>query len=331
MSRPAVTILMPLYNGARHLPETLASVARQTFTDFELLVIDDGSTDDSPRLLAEFADPRLRVIRHDRNLGLVTALNRGLAEARGEWVARQDADDLSAPGRLAAQLAFLRGNPAVPLLGCDAWLVDDRGAPRGRWRTGGHADLVSWDLCFRAPFAHSAAVFRRSIIVNRFGGYRDQPACEDLDLWGRVAEEFPVVTLREPLVKYRLHAASIMARTDDAVRRRSAVRAVLERHMETVAPGFDASPVIASAWAEALPGDWWEYFEALAGLEPAFLRGRRPAPGFARMVAEQCYALYGRAVRAGAGGAFLAALVAFRPGLLPRIPWLRMLAATVRR
>lgn len=331
MSKPTVTILMPVFNAARHLPEALASIGRQTFTDFELLAIDDGSTDESAQLLSEWRDPRLRVIRHERNLGLVAALNRGLAEARGEWIARQDADDLSAPGRLAAQISFLRGNPSVPLLGTDAWLVDDRGGFCGRWRTGGHADLVSWDLCFRAPFAHASAMFRRSIIVNRFGGYRDQPACEDLDLWGRVAAEFPVVTLRDPLVKYRLHSGSIMARSDEDVRRRAAVRAVLERHMETVAPGFDASPVIASAWAEVLPADWWEYFDALSGLEPAFLRGRKAAPGFSRLMAEQCYALYVRAVRAGAGGAFLAALLAYRPGLLPRIPWVRMLAATLRR
>lgn len=331
MTKPAVTVLMPVFNGARHLPEALASVWSQSFTDFELLVVDDGSTDETPWLLAECRDPRLRVLRQERNSGLVAALNRGLAEARADWIARQDADDVSAPGRLAAQMAFARGNPAVPLLGSDAWLVDEAGRFRGRWRTGGHADLVSWDLCFRAPFAHASALFRRSIVWNRFGGYRDQPACEDLDLWGRVASEFPVVSLREPLVKYRLHAGSVMARSDAAVRRRAAVRAILERHMESVAPGFDGSAIIASAWEEAPPADWAEYFDALAELEPIFLRGRRTVPGFAALIAEQCYALYGRARRVGAGGAFLAGLLGARPGTFARLPWARMLAMMVRR
>ena len=331
MNPPPVTVLLPVFNGARFLAESLASVARQTFTDFELLVIDDGSTDDTPRVLAEFRDPRLRVLRNDRNLGLVASLNLGLASARGDWIARQDADDLSAPGRLAAQMAFARGNPAVPLVGSDAWLIDAAGRPKGRWRTGGHADLISWDLCFRTPFPHGSALLRRSVILNRLGGYRDQPACEDLDLWGRVAAEFPVVTLREPLIKYRLHDASVMAGADPSVRRRAAVRALLERHMETIAPGFDASPVIASAWTETSPEDWLEYFEALAELERAFWRGRRAAPGFSALLAEQHYTRFFRARRDGDAGAFLRGMAMGRPGLLPRLPWLRLLAALVRR
>jgi hypothetical protein len=333
MKPPVVTVLMPVFNGARHLRAAIESVTRQSFCDFELLVIDDGSTDETAQMLDGFGDPRLRVLRNERNLGLVPTLNRGLAEARGEWIARQDADDLSAPGRLAAQLGFVQGNPSVPLVGTDAWLIDDNGRPRGRWRTGGHADLVQWDLCFRAPFAHSSALFRRGMIVDRFGGYRDLPACEDLDLWQRVAEKFPVVTLRQPLVKYRLHGASIMAGSAHDSARARAVREILERQIESVAPGvsLEIRSQVASPWSGPLPVDWNKYCEAVKAVEWGFLRGRRPGPGFGRMKAELAYALYFRAVREGRGAEFLRALLNVDGALWRHLPWIRMAVTAVRK
>lgn len=328
MKSPAVTVLLPVFNAARHLRESVASVLRQTFCDFELLAIDDGSMDGSAEMLTSLGDPRVRVLRNERNLGLVATLNRGLAEARGEWIARQDADDISARGRLASQMAFARGNPAVPVVGADALLIDDAGRPRGRWRTGGHADLVAWELCFRAPFAHTSALFRRSTVSERLGGYRDVRACEDLDLWARVAAEFPVVTLREPLVKYRLHGASIMAgATDDSVRV-AAVRDVLERYIAAVAPGLAAveRTLIAATWSGGQKPEWAAYFEAVKMLELNFLRGRRKPPGFSHVLADEHYSLW---FRSGRPTKFLTALARAEPRLLAHMPWLRMAAGIV--
>jgi glycosyltransferase involved in cell wall biosynthesis len=327
MSAPEVTVLLPVFNGARHLREAVSSVLGQRFTDFELLVVDDGSTDDTPAILASFEDSRLRVVRNDANLGLVATLNRGLSEARGEWIARQDADDVSTPGRLAAQMEFVRGNPSVPVVGSDAWLVGSEGRFCGRWRTGGHADLVAWDLCFRAPFAHASALFRRSIVGERFGGYREVRACEDLELWSRVAAEFPIVTLREPLVKYRLHDGSIMAATATDLKRMDAVKQILKRTMQKVSPGLGAAELegIAAVWSGGKPASWRAYFEAVRELELGFLRGRRKPPGFDRLVAEQHYALFFREKRQR--GLFLKALAATDRGILLRLPWARMLLA----
>jgi len=328
MKSPAVTVLLPVFNAARHLRESVASVLRQTFCDFELLAIDDGSTDESAEILASLGDSRVRVLRNERNLGLVATLNRGLAEAHGEWIARQDADDISAPGRLASQMAFARGNPAVPVVGADALLIDDVGRPRGRWRTGGHADLVAWELCFRAPFAHTSALFRRSIVSERLGGYRDVRACEDLDLWARLAAEFPVVTLREPLVKYRLHGVSIMAGAAEDSVRVAAVRDVLERHMAAMAPGLAAADraLVASTWSSGQPPEWAAYFEAVKMLELNFLRGRRKPPGFSRVLADEHYSLW---FRNGRPKEFLSALAKTEPRLLAHMPWLRMAAGIV--
>ncbi len=331
MSGPAVTVLMPVFNGALYLRESVRSVLAQTFTDFELLVIDDGSTDESPAMLAESPDPRVRILRNERNCGLVATLNRGLAEAKGEWIARQDADDVSAPGRLAAQVAFVRGNPAVPLLGTDAWLIDGKGRARGRWRTGGHADAVAWDLCFRAPFAHGSALFRRSVILDRMGGYRDMKACEDLDLWSRVAQEFPVVTLREPLMKYRQHETSIMSAAAKDRVRSQAVGKILERYIGAIAPGVSEAErgVIATAWGGGKPASWRDYFEAVKSLELAFLRGRRKPPGLDRLIAEQHYTLFYRERRHRR--VLLQALAEVDPGTLLRMPWVRMAVALFRR
>jgi glycosyltransferase involved in cell wall biosynthesis len=333
MSAPAVTVLLPVFNGAKHLRAAIESVRRQSFVDFELLVIDDGSTDETAEILGAGADPRIRVVRNDANRGLVFSLNRGLDEARGEWIARQDADDISAPGRLAAQMAFARGNPAVPLVGSDAWLVNETGRWAGRWRTGGHADLVAWDLCFRTPFAHGSALFRRRIARERLGGYRDLPACEDLDLWARVAAEFPVVTLRQPLVKYRLHGGSIMASAHRDSARQAAVRSVLRAHVMAVAPGLDAASggILAQAWTrDGGAEDWDAYFEALERLKPGFFRGRRTAPGFARILIDQHYTLFYRARRAGRAGEFLRALARRDRASFARLPWLRIAAAAFR-
>jgi glycosyltransferase involved in cell wall biosynthesis len=331
MNAPAVTVLMPVFNGARYLRESLASVLAQMFTDFELLVIDDGSTDESPTILASYPDPRMRVLRNEHNIGLVATLNRGLSEARGEWIARQDADDLSAPGRLAAQMAFVRGNPTVPLVGSDAWLIDKDGRGNGRWRTGGHADLVAWDLCFRAPFAHGSALFRRSIIFDRLGGYHDLRACEDLDLWSRVAREFPIVTMREPLVKYRLHEASIMASAAKDRARGKAVGEILQRTIRGVTPGLGEAErsCIAEVWSGGKPKTWQAYFEAVKALESGFLRGRRRPPGFAKLVAEQHYTLYYRERRHRR--VLLQSLAGVDGAMLWHLPWFRMLAALFRR
>src|SRR4026207_76576 len=119
MSPPRVTVLMPVYNGADYLRQGIDSILRQTCRDFELLVVNDGSTDSSREVLRGYGDPRLIVVENERNLGLVTSLNRGLELARGEFVARMDQDDLALPRRLDKQINFLRKNARVGL--CGTW------------------------------------------------------------------------------------------------------------------------------------------------------------------------------------------------------------------
>lgn len=191
---PRLSILMPVHNEASYLPAALHSLIRQTFSEWELIVVDDGSTDDTPSILAKYAhnDHRIMVIRQDGG-GLVTALNVGLAACRAPLVARMDGDDICHPRRLEHQVAYLDSNPDVGLVACNF-----RHFPRPHLKQGmlayeswqnslGSHDLILRDRFIESPFVHPSIVTRRTVI-NAVGGYRDMGWPEDYDLWLRMAD-----------------------------------------------------------------------------------------------------------------------------------------------
>lgn len=220
MSRaPEVTVLMPVFNGARYLRDALESVRRQSFRDFELLVIDDGSTDETPEILRRWPDPRLRVERQERNLGLARTRNHGVALARGEYVALLDADDRATPGRLAAQVCFLRRHREMALVGSWVREIDEAGRPTGSvWRCETRPDRIPPSLLFWNAFAQSAVTARRCIL-ERFPYREALPPSEDYDLWARIAAAHPVANLPRPLVSYRRHAGGASQRAHERVER----------------------------------------------------------------------------------------------------------------
>jgi glycosyltransferase involved in cell wall biosynthesis len=132
---PKVTVLLPVYNSAPFLRQAVDSILAQTRGDFELLAIDDGSTDASLEILHSYHDPRLRIIQHPRNLGLVASLNEGLDLAHGEYVARMDADDAMVPERLAEQSAFLDARPDIAVVAAFVEFINTEGAVTGSWAT----------------------------------------------------------------------------------------------------------------------------------------------------------------------------------------------------
>ena len=206
MTAPAISVVLPVRDGAAFVAEAIRSILGQTWRDLELLVVDDGSRDATASILAQFAaeDPRVRVLVQPP-LGLVPALNRGLKEAAGRYVARMDADDVAAPERLALQAAVLDGDPAVAAVGSacrviarDGTVVRVRRPPTG-------ATEVRAALRRGNPMIHPAVTLRRDAALAA-GGYR--PAfllCEDYDLWLRLAERHDLVNLDRPLLDYREH------------------------------------------------------------------------------------------------------------------------------
>lgn len=206
---PLVTVLMPVRNGAAHLPASLQSILGQTFVDFELLVLDDGSTDATPEILRTLADPRLRVVTNPQNLGLVPTLNRGLELARGALIARQDHDDISLPTRLQRQVEYLQAHPDCALVGTEAIQTDAVGRKAFRLLRPSGAESIRWYLCFDNAFIHSSVMFRRDVVRNEFGSYPLSLHSEDYALWSRIARKHSAANLPEPLLLYREHQSSV--------------------------------------------------------------------------------------------------------------------------
>lgn len=214
MSQPPVSIILPVFNGAADIAQSIDCMLAQTFGDFELIVIDDGSTDDTAAVVDGFTDPRLRFVRQS-NRGLAAALNRGIELARGTYLARQDHDDISRQDRLACQVAYMQAHPDCALLGtwAEIWRDD---APSGRNHDHPTDDAaLRFELLFNNPFVHSSVMLRADL-VRAAGGYATDPARqppEDYELWSRLARHHRVANLPERLVIYREVPTSISRNT----------------------------------------------------------------------------------------------------------------------
>jgi glycosyltransferase involved in cell wall biosynthesis len=215
---PRVTVLTTVYNGARYLEETIASILAETFTDFEYVIVDDGSTDATSEILARAAarDARIVLLRNETNRGIPASANRGLAIARGEYIARLDGDDLSLPGRLAREVAALDGDPAVVLVSMNYEAFTGDGLVLGRSHRDHPPAVVAYLLHFsNAIGGHSQVMFRRSA-VEAVGGYDEScPASLDYDLWSRLAQHGRIIVLPELGMRYRVHGESVTARARD--------------------------------------------------------------------------------------------------------------------
>jgi Glycosyl transferase family 2 len=208
---PRVTILLPVFNGARYIRAAIDSVLAQTYRDYELLVIDDGSGDDSADIALSYGDPRLRVERNGSNLGLVETLNRGLDLASGEFVARLDADDVCLPERLAVQTAYLDAHVEVGICGSWYMLLGTKFAWTVRLPTRPD-DVEAW-LFAHSPISHPTVMVRRSVFDSKHLRYdRTYAHAEDYDLWVRAASATRLANVARPLLRYRVHTGQVTSR-----------------------------------------------------------------------------------------------------------------------
>lgn len=208
MKAPLVTVLMPAYNAGQYLREAVDSVLMQDFQDFELLVIDDGSTDDSDAVLAAVADPRLRVVRQG-NTGLVGALNRGLAEARGRFLARMDADDRMGAGRLSAQVQALAADPSIVSCGTDYELF---GAMSGRVRMPRTDAACRQRLLLGSCHCGASVMIRRSILERSGLEFRTEFAhAEDYRMFAELSEFGRLTNISMVGYEYRIYPHQVSA------------------------------------------------------------------------------------------------------------------------
>lgn len=211
---PAVSVLMPVYNNAPYLAQAVECVLAQTFGDFELIAINDGSSDDSLAILDRFAsrDTRVRVISR-ANTGICGALNDGLAAARGRLIARMDGDDMCEAQRLAVQVGYLDAHPHCIAVGCALQCTDLTGSPTSLQNPPTeHAQIDQGLIHGRADVLVHATLVARTRAMRAIGGYRSQYEwVEDLDLLLRLAEAGPLANVTDCLYRYRRHPASICA------------------------------------------------------------------------------------------------------------------------
>jgi GT2 family glycosyltransferase len=199
-------VLLTTYNGAAFIGEAIASLLAQTFRDFEVIVVDDASTDDTPRILANLADPRIRVIRRTTNGGIVAARNHGFAAARGAYVAALDHDDLSRPERLACQVAYLDQHRSVVLLATEIEIAEAGRRHRPDHTYGGAPNIIRWLLYIDNPLTWSSVMFRADA-VRRIGAFMRPEAelADDFDLYHRLLAVGEIARLEQSLTIYRVH------------------------------------------------------------------------------------------------------------------------------
>ncbi len=246
-----VSVVLPVRNGEAFLAEAIESVLAQTLGDLELIVVDDGSTDESAEIANRF--PRVTVLRQEP-LGLVAALNHGIAQSSAPYVARMDADDIALPERLERQVAFLAANPRAGLVACGVEVIDGE-----TMLLPGEDAALRRRLLLRNPFTHGSVIIRRAAL-DAAGGYRpDYGANEDYDLWRRLARSWELAALPEVLYRYRRHGQATTATDPGRVAERERLRDEL----------WHEPALLGALWGER------DYTEASALAREA-LRRRRP-------------------------------------------------------
>ena len=204
-----VSVIMSVYNGERHLRESVDSILNQTFKDFEFIIINDGSSDKTMDILKAYGDKRIILITQD-NMGLTKSLNNGIAIAKGRYIARQDADDKSEIDRLEKQVNYMESNLSVGLLGTMFKIIDENGMFRRTSYLPVDNEIIKERLVEINQFCHGSVMIRK-VALEKVGTYRDYfKYAQDYDLWLRISESFHVSNLPEPLYCYRelMHAIS---------------------------------------------------------------------------------------------------------------------------
>lgn len=208
-NKPAITVLMPAYNAAAYIAEAITSVLQQTFTDFELLIVNDGSTDNTTEVIRSFNDSRIILINRN-NGGVAEALNTGLKHARAQYIARFDADDICHPKRLEVQYDFMVSNPQYHILGSAADYVDMYGNYVFNYQPPAHSDehlqLLDHTLC---PFIHSTVFYKKEVVVAAGGYNKYALGFEDHLLWRNIAKSGKVFNFSQSLIKVRLNPESV--------------------------------------------------------------------------------------------------------------------------
>lgn len=205
---PKVSVLMPVYNGEKYLAEAIDSVLNQSYQDWELIIINDRSTDKSEQIIQSYSDERIKYFENEVNLGLVKTLNKGIDFCTGKYIARMDADDISLSSRLSLQVDFLDRNSAYGMCGGNAEVINAEGSVTGSLKNLSENDLLKINLLFSVPFIHPCMMIRKEVL-DEFRYDEAFKHVEDYDLWCRISRKWKVANLPVDLLKYRWHNSNV--------------------------------------------------------------------------------------------------------------------------
>ena len=209
MSNPLVTVLIPVYNAGEYLKESIESILAQTYEDFELIIINDGSTDSSQQVIDLFNDHRIISKTNPSNIGLVGTLNKGIDLAKGKYIVRMDQDDISTPDRLVEQVQFMESNPEIGLAGT---LLETIGNRNEKVNFLCSDEEIRFRLLFSTYIRHPSVIIRKKVLDDYHLKYRPEfPHVEDHDLWVRMAEHCQLAIMPKVLLKYRVHDNNTVA------------------------------------------------------------------------------------------------------------------------
>lgn len=207
--KPKITVFMAAYNAANHIKESIQSILDQTFQNFELLIVNDGSTDETVAIINKFKDPRIRLLYNDKNQGLTYTRNVVVNEARADYIAILDSDDVAIPNRLELQYNFFQEHPDFALCGGHGTVIDEAGNPvdDNRFTVPVGAEKIKMMLLFYNTFINSTVMYKTAVL-KELNGYRDYAPAEDYELFIRISDKYPVANLDSVLVKYRIHSSN---------------------------------------------------------------------------------------------------------------------------
>ncbi len=208
MNNPKVSVIMSVYNCEKYIKESIDSILSQNFSDFEFIIINDGSTDRSKEILESYKDERIRLF-NNQNKGLTKSLNEAIGYSRGEYIARMDADDISLPKRFEKQINFLESNLDYVMCGTWAEFIDEEGVYLRDYERPVTDSEIKKEILFHNPFIHPSMMIRKSVF-STVGNYKVSfKHIEDYELWSRIVFKYKTANIPEKLFKYRIHKKQI--------------------------------------------------------------------------------------------------------------------------
>ncbi len=261
MFLPVISVILPVYNSAGYLSQAIDSLLNQTFPNFELLIINDGSTDGTEKIIQLYTDSRIIYIENESNKGLIDTLNKGIELAKGKYIARMDADDICLPERFQKQFDLLEANSSTAVVGCHVSFINENGAVTGDWKT----DLQTvtypaikqkmiWENCVAHP-----TVMMRADIIKKYPYHQNQRNIEDYDLWLRLlADGIRIEKVPEKLLLYRVHEASvtgsILRKTNPFFKKYNCKRRFLSGRISNFKWGWFETKVVLTAIHDGIMG-----------------------------------------------------------------------------